>query len=150
MNFKRKFNKNDILDLKENGLLILPNFVNEKILNAINKEIEPWIKKITFNNNLSSSIIGNNQWISHLGLCSQISLNIALDKNLINFLEKYFNNKIILAECAYQKKIIAEKNPIKWHSDREEGIYIFIFLKTITSEYVQRNIFQNHIKLLML
>jgi len=56
MNFNRKFIKKDLIDLKKNGLIILPNFINKKNLTEINKEIKPWLKKISFNNSLSSAI----------------------------------------------------------------------------------------------
>ena len=134
MNFNRKLINKDLKNLKDNGLVILPNFISQTNLTKLNQEIKPWLKKISFNNNFSSSIIGNNQWIFHLGLCSQSAINIALDNNLIIFLEKLFNKKISLAEFIYQKKVIAEKNDIKWHSDKGKGMMIFIFLTQISAK----------------
>ncbi len=134
MNFNRKLIDKDLKNLKENGLVILPNFISKKNLTNINQEIKPWLKNISFNNNLSSSIIGNNQWISHLGVCSQSAINIALDKDLIFFLEKFFNKNISLAEFTFQKKIISEKKRINWHTDEGQGIVIFIFLTHINAK----------------
>ena len=134
MNFNRKLINKDLKNLKDNGLVILPNFISQTNLTKLNQEIKPWLKKISFNNNFSSSIIGNNQWISHLGLCSKSAINIALDKDLIIFLEKFFNKSISLAQFTYQKKIISEKKRINWHIDKGKGIMIFIFLTHINSK----------------
>jgi len=134
MNFNRKLTPNDQNNLKDDGFIILPNFIRKTNLDQMAKEIKPWLKKISFNNNFSSSIIGNNQWISHLGLCSQSAVDLALNENLINFLEEYFDENILLAEFSFQKKIIAEKKVIKWHADKGGGIAVFIFLTPISFE----------------
>ena len=134
MNFNRKLINKDLKNLKDDGLVILPNFISEANLTKMNQEIKPWLKRISFNNNFSSSIIGNNQWIAHLGLCSKSAINIALDKDLIIFLEKFFNKSISLAEFTFQKKIISEKKIINWHIDKGKGIMVFIFLTHINSE----------------
>ena len=128
MNFNRKLINKDLKNLIDDGLVILPNFISEANLTKMNQEIKPWLKRISFIINFSSSIIGNNQWIAHLGLCSKSAINIALDKDLIIFLEKFFNKGISLAQFTYQKKIISEKKRINWHIDKGKGIMIFIFL----------------------
>ena len=131
MNFIRKLETKDLEDLKENGVIVLNEFIKSNSLKQINLEVKSWLNKVTFNNNLSTSVIGNNQWISHIGLCSKTSLDIALDLNLIDFIENYFGEDIILGECSFQKKILPEKKTIDWHSDREGGIYVFVFLNDI-------------------
>ena len=112
MNFNRELINKDLKILKDDGLIILPNFINEANLTKMNQEIKPWLKKISFNNNFSSSIIGNNQWIAHLGLCSKSAINTALDKDLIIFLEKFFNQNISLAEFTFQKKLFLKKKEL--------------------------------------
>tara|TARA_A100001015_G_scaffold148488_1_gene164692 strand:+ start:337 stop:1197 length:861 start_codon:yes stop_codon:yes gene_type:complete len=134
MNFNRNFKEQDLNLLNNDGVILLKNFVSKKKIKLISDEIQPWLKKITFNNTLSSSIIGNNQWISHLGLASEHAVKLALDLKLTSFIEKYFGEKIILAECSYQKKILPEKKDIPWHSDRENGIYVFVFLNNVSNQ----------------
>ncbi len=131
MNFKRELIQEDLSVFKENGFLIIPNFINKDIINEIKIDINPWLKKASSNNRFSSSIIGNNQWIDHLGLCSRTAIKLALDEKIINFLEKYFNDQIILGACHYQRKILPEKKGIAMHSDKGKGIWFFIYLNSI-------------------
>ena len=53
MNFNRKLTNKDLKNLKDDGLVILPNFIRETNLTKMNQEIKPWLKRISFNNNFS-------------------------------------------------------------------------------------------------
>ena len=92
--------ENHLAQLKEDGVIILPNMISSDIVNDIRKDTLSWYKNISFNNRISSSIIGNNQWIDHVGLCSFKALKLVLDANLIKFLKKYFNSDISLGNLA--------------------------------------------------
>ena len=106
MNFNTELTDKDLSILINDGCLLKENFVNENVIKNIKANINQWNNKISSNNYYSSSIIGNNQWIDHLGICSEAAIRLALDENIINFFEKYFNDEIILGEVLYQKKIL--------------------------------------------
>ena len=42
MNFNRKLTNKDLKNLKDDGLVILPNFIRETNLTKMNQEIKPW------------------------------------------------------------------------------------------------------------
>ena len=120
--------------LNQNGVIILPNLIPENIIDEIKKDTLPWFKKTSFNNRYSSLIIGSNQWIEHVGLCSLKALQVALDKNLINFLNNYFGSYPSIGSLSVQKKIFAEKG-IPLHSDLGDGLAMFIYLTGPDKKY---------------
>ena len=119
--------ENHLRQLKEDGVIILPSIIPSNIIDDIRKDASSWYKNISFNNRISSYVIGNNQWIDHLGLCSLKALQLVLDTDLIKFLKKYFNSDISLGSISIQKKIFSEKG-IPLHSDLGNGLSIFIYL----------------------
>tara|TARA_B100001113_G_scaffold130195_1_gene106392 strand:- start:88 stop:951 length:864 start_codon:yes stop_codon:yes gene_type:complete len=119
--------ENHLKQLKEDGVIILPSIIPSNIIDDIRKDASSWYKNISFNNRISSYVIGNNQWIDHLGLCSLKALQLVLDTDLIKFLKKYFNSDISLGSISIQKKIFSEKG-IPLHSDLGNGLSIFIYL----------------------
>ena len=135
--------ENHLKQLKEDGVIILPSIIPNEVIDNIRKDTSSWYKNISFNNRISSSVIGNNQWIDHVGLCSLRALQLALDKDLIRFLKKYFNSNISLGSISIQKKIFSE-NGIPMHSDLGNGLSIFIYLtepgkKFGLTEFVKRS-----------
>ena len=135
--------ENHLKQLKEDGVIILPNMISSDIVNDIRKDTLSWYKNISFNNRISSSIIGNNQWIDHVGLCSLKALKLVLDTNLIKFLKKYFNSDISVGSISIQKKIFSE-NGIPLHSDLGKGLSIFIYLtkpdkKSGVTEFIKKS-----------
>ena len=120
-------NQTHLDTLKEEGVLVLPDFISEKTINLIKKETSPFLETVSFNNRISSLIIGNNQWVEHVGICSLAALKLALDDQFINFLEDYFDTSITLSSLSLQRKIFPEKG-IKLHSDRGEGLSVFLYL----------------------
>ena len=135
--------ENHLKMLEEDGVIILPSIIPISSINKIKKDTSSWYKNISFNNRISSSIIGNNQWIDHVGLCSLEALQLALDNELIKFLEKYFNSDVSLGSISIQKKIFSE-NGIPLHSDLGDGLGIFIYLtqpdkKSGITEFIKRS-----------
>jgi len=135
--------ENHLKKLEEDGVIILPSIIPISSINKIKKDTSSWYKNISFNNRISSSIIGNNQWIDHVGLCSLEALQLALDNELIKFLEKYFNSDVSLGSISIQKKIFSE-NGIPLHSDLGDGLGIFIYLtqpdkKSGITEFIKRS-----------
>ena len=128
-----KLNQTHLDTLKEQGVLVLPDFISEQTINLIRKETSPWLEKVGFNNRISSLIIGNNQWIEHVGLCSLDALKLALDDQFINFLESYFQTSVTLGSLSLQRKIFPEKG-IRLHSDRGGGLSIFLYLTNPSEE----------------
>ena len=120
-------NQTHLDTLKEEGVLVLPDFISEKTIDLIKKEVSPFLERVSFNNRISSLIIGKNQWIDHVGMCSLAALKLALDDQFINFLEDYFDTSITLGSLSLQRKIFPEKG-INLHSDRGEGLSVFIYL----------------------
>tara|TARA_B100000900_G_scaffold221140_1_gene187662 strand:+ start:2352 stop:3218 length:867 start_codon:yes stop_codon:yes gene_type:complete len=114
-------------ELNEEGVIILPNLISKDVIDEIKEDTLSWCKKISFNNRISSLIIGSNQWIEHLGLCSSKGLQVALDEGLINFLKDYFKSDPSIGSISMQKKIFPE-NGIPLHSDLGDGLSIFIYL----------------------
>ena len=136
-----KLNQIHLDTLREQGVLVLPDFISEQTINLIKKETSPWLEKVGFNNRISSLIIGNNQWIEHVGMCSLAALKLALDDQFINFLEDYFETSVALASFSLQRKIFPEKG-IRLHSDRGGGLSVFLYLtnpseKTGVTEFVR-------------
>ena len=127
MNEFSKLSHSHIEELNQDGVLILPNFISSDLINEIKSDSSIWNKRISFNNRLSSLIIGNNQWIEHVGLCSLKALQLCLDLPLINFLKRYFESDPVIGSIAIQKKIFSEKG-IPLHSDLGDGLTIFIYL----------------------
>lgn len=127
MNTFAALSEEHLNQLDQDGVIILPNFISDDFINEIKKDSSSWHKDISFNNRFSSSIIGNNQWIEHVGLCSLKALQIALDEDLIIFLKKYFKSEISLGSISIQRKIFSEKG-IPLHSDLGKGLSIFIYL----------------------
>ena len=111
----------------------------KKIINLIKKETSLWLETVGFNNRISSMIIGNNQWIEHLGICSLTALKLALDDQFINFLENYFETNVALGSFSLQKKVFPEAG-LRLHSDRGEGLAVFVYL-TDSSEKTGRTEF---------
>ena len=91
---------------KKDGVLVIENYLDGEMNSKIHNEIHPWLSQSSFNSQISSSIIGNNQWIEHSGLCSFHALEVTLHPNLINF---------------------AEHSPKPMHSDYDKG-FIFLFI----------------------
>jgi hypothetical protein len=116
--------------LRREGVLILPNYVDNANVLAIKNEVYPWLSRISFNSHISSSIIGNNQWIEHLGICSAHSLEIILNPKLISFAERYLESEVCLGSFQFQRKIFSESG-IPMHQDNGEGVYFFIFLNEV-------------------
>ena len=79
-------NQTHLDTLKEEGVLVLPDFISEKTINLIKKETSPFLETVSFNNRISSLIIGNNQWVEHVGICSLAALKLALDDQFISAL----------------------------------------------------------------
>lgn len=136
-----KLNQTHLDTLREQGVLVLPDFISEQTISLIKKDTSPWLEKVGFNNRISSLIIGNNQWIEHVGMCSLAALKLALDENLIKFLEDYFETSVALGSFSLQRKIFPEKG-IRLHSDRGEGLSVFLYLtnpseKTGVTEFVK-------------
>jgi len=117
--------------LREDGVLIIENYLDESSLKKIKDETNPWLSQISFNSQISSAVIGNNQWIEHLGLCSYHALETVLDHNLINFAEQYFNEGVALGSLQYQRKVFPEPTGIPMHLDHGNGVYLFIYLNTV-------------------
>ena len=136
-----KLNQTHLGTLREQGVLVLPDFISEQTISLIKKDTSPWLEKVGFNNRISSLIIGNNQWIEHVGMCSLAALKLALDENLIKFLEDYFETSVALGSFSLQRKIFPEKG-IRLHSDRGGGLSVFLYLtdpseKTGVTEFVK-------------
>ena len=136
-----KLNQTHLDTLREQGVLVLPDFISEQTISLIKKDTSPWLEKVGFNNRISSLIIGNNQWIEHVGMCSLAALKLALDDQLINFLEDYFETSVALGSFSLQRKIFPEKG-IRLHSDRGGGLSVFLYLtdpseKTGVTEFVK-------------
>ena len=136
-----KLNQTHLDTLREQGVLVLPDFISEQTISLIKKDTSPWLEKVGFNNRISSLIIGNNQWIEHVGMCSLAALKLALDENLIKFLEDYFETSVALGSFSLQRKIFPEKG-IRLHSDRGGGLSVFLYLtnpseKTGVTEFVK-------------
>lgn len=91
MNEFSKLSQKHIDELNRDGVLILPNLISEDLVHEIKADSSIWNKKISFNNRLSSLIIGSNQWIEHVGLCSLKALQLSLDLSLIDFLKNILN-----------------------------------------------------------
>ena len=128
-----KLNQAHLDALKEQGVLVLPDFISEQTINLIRKETSPWLEKVGFNNRISSLIIGNNQWIEHVGLCSLAAIKLALDDQFINFLENYFETSVVLGSLSLQRKIFPEKG-LRLHSDRGGGLSVFLYLTNPSEE----------------
>ena len=139
-----KLNQTHLSTLKEEGILVFPDFISKQTINLIKKETSPWLKKAGFNNRTSSLIMGNNQWIEHLGMCSLAALKFALDDKFINFLEDYFETSITLGSFSLQRKIFPEEG-IRLHREiGEEGLNVFLYLtnpseKTGVTEFVKKS-----------
>ena len=126
-NFSR-LNQTHLDELEKNGVLILPDFISTQTIDLIRKEVSPWLKNISFNTRISSIVIGNNQWIEHLGLCSLTALRLAVDDQFINFVEDYFDTTVSLGSFSLQRKIFPEKKLLRLHSDRGGGLAVFLYL----------------------
>lgn len=135
---------NKYLDkLKEDGVLILPNFISLETIEIIKKDALNWQKNINFNNRLSSFILGNNQWIEHVGLCSLTALKLSMNSSFIKFLDSYFECLPIIGSISIQKKVFAEKE-LPLHSDMGNGLAVFIYLtdaaeKSGATEFVRKS-----------
>jgi hypothetical protein len=119
-------------DFKKNGVICVPDFLGTNEIAAIKDEIHPWLNHVSSNGHLSSMIVGNNQWIEHLGLCSNAALQTILNKEFIDLAESYFNEEVVLGTFQFQKKILSEKNGLPLHMDKGKGIHFFIYLTEVT------------------
>lgn len=143
MSLFSSLSQNHLDRLNQDGVIIFPNMISEDAINEVKKDTSSWYKNISFNNRISSSVIGNNQWIDHVGLCSLKAIQLVLDVDLINFLKKYFQSGVSLKSVSIQKKIFAEKG-IPLHSDLGEGLSIFIYLtkpdkKSGVTEFIKKS-----------
>ena len=118
--------------LKSQGVVILPSLFGRETLDIIKKDIEN-CDYLSFNDRLGSLFISDNQWIDHLALASKTALETVLNPDLLNLLDSYFNEEVILGSFKYQKKLIGGKS-IPLHRDRGPGLVLFIFLNDITKE----------------
>jgi hypothetical protein len=127
-----KITKNVLETLKSEGVIILPSFIGRDTLDIINKDIEN-SNYLSFNDRLGSLFISDNQWIDHLAVASKTALETVLNPDLLNLLDSYFNEEVVLGSFKYQKKLIGGKS-IPLHRDRGPGLVMFIFLNDITTE----------------
>lgn len=127
-----KITENALETLKSDGVIILPSLIGRETLDIINKDIEN-SNYLSFNDKLGSLFISDNQWIDHLAVASKTALETVLNPDLLNLLDSYFNEEVVLGSFKYQKKLIGGKN-IPLHRDRGPGLVMFIFLNDITKE----------------
>ena len=118
--------------LKSEGVVILPSLIGRDTLDLLNKDIEN-CNYLSFNDRLGSLFISDNQWIDHLAISSRTALETVLNPNLLNLLDSYFDEEVVLGSFKYQKKLIGGKS-IPLHRDRGPGLVMFIFLNDITKE----------------
>ena len=124
--------KKNIETLKNDGVIILPSFVNTDTINNIKEEIKSF-NNITFNDVLGSFIISENFWIEHLGVHSELIMKTILKEELLILVDSFFEEPSILGSIKYQKKIKTHK-ALKLHSDKGPGLVAFLFLNTIDNE----------------
>ena len=118
--------------LKREGVVILPQLLKPDTLDVIHKDIES-CNSLSFNDRLGSLLISDNLWLDHLALVSRTALETVLNPNLLNLMDSYFNEEVVLGAFKYQKKIIGGKG-IPLHRDRGPGLVMFIYLNDITKE----------------
>jgi hypothetical protein len=118
--------------LRKDGVLLAPSALTQEWVTKLKQELSGW-DKVTFNHQIGSTVIGGNLWIENLGICSATALKGALDPNLIELLDGFFEEKTILGSLKYQKKITGQ-GAIPLHSDRGPGVVMFIFLNMISEE----------------
>ena len=129
-----KINSTYAEDIQREGVLCIKDFLDDVTLSQIRAEINPWLDNISFNGHLSSMIVGNNQWIEHLGLCSLTLLETILGDDLIAFAEDYYQEEVVLGQFQYQKKIFSEKKGLPTHLDQGKGLYFFFYLNEVNRE----------------
>jgi hypothetical protein len=122
-------NEGDLKALKLDGMLVLPNKLKKNTIEEIKKQLKNF-NKITFNDQIGSIIISENQWIDNLGLCSSTSIQVILNPSLLELADAYFGEKAVLGSCRYQKKIKTHGS-LPPHSDKGPGLVVFIFLNQI-------------------
>tara|TARA_B100001540_G_C15781253_1_gene631137 strand:- start:55 stop:888 length:834 start_codon:yes stop_codon:yes gene_type:complete len=118
------FKKEDLIKFKENGFVLVENFLNEKELNKATKIVKKYCKEKNRRENLFSI---NLKTLFYKIL--KLKLNrffddieikkIANQKQMENFSEQYFNNKTRLSMIdgyISKKNINADITP--WHTDR--------------------------------
>lgn len=123
---------NNIENLKNDGVIILPSLVNTDTINNIKEEIRSF-NDITFNDVLGSFIISENFWIEHLGVHSELIMKTILKEELLTLVDSFFGEPSVLGSIKYQKKIKTHK-PLKLHSDKGPGLVAFLFLNDIDIE----------------
>ena len=124
--------KNNLENLKNDGVIILPSLVNIDTINTIKVEIRSF-SNITFNDVLGSFIISENYWIEHLGIHSELIMKTILNEELLTLVDSFFEEPSVLGSIKYQKKIKTHK-ALKLHSDKGSGLVAFLFLNDINNE----------------
>src|SRR5690349_9508652 len=66
---------------------VLPEFLDPRLIAEIDAELEPWLRQINFNEIYGSSILGVDRWVFHLGIASCAALRLALDEQILDFVE---------------------------------------------------------------
>jgi len=125
----QNIDEGDLKTLKLDGMLVLPNKLKKDTIEAIKKQLEKF-NKITFNDQIGSIIISENQWVDNLGLCSSTSVQVILNPSLLALADAYFGEEAVLGSCRYQKKIKTHGS-LPPHSDKGPGLVVFIFLNQI-------------------
>ena len=127
----KKLNSRISAALLERGAYVLPEYLSQSEISRIQEEVQPWLERISYNEILGSEVSGGDHTIRHLAIASKTALQVALHEPLLDLIEKVFGERCILANLSFQKKIKAEKHPLKFHSDGDGGILVFIYLNGV-------------------
>jgi len=113
--------------LSVDGATVVPSFLSAEQLEAIDAEIEPWLRQIAWSNTLGYALRSRDKWLDHVGLCSPTLVRVALDERLLDFFASLFGEEPIVAEFSIHDSVTP--NPeLPFHSDQDGGLILYLML----------------------
>ena len=109
------------------GATVLPSFLSAEQLEAIDAELEPWLRQIAWSDTPGYALRSRDKWLDHVGLCSPTLIRVALDERLLDFFASLFGEEPIVAEFSIHDSVTP--NPeLPFHSDRDGGLILYLML----------------------
>lgn len=130
---KESFSKELTKEVIDQGYGACRNFLSSSQIEKINRELDPWLQQIMWNDTYGYSIVNRDKWLFHLGICSKAVVNVILNETLLDFMASIFGCEPIVSELSLHLSV-TDNPELAYHSDRAGGVILYIFLTEMNKD----------------
>jgi hypothetical protein len=118
--------------LREDGYFTTPCPISEADLDAIKRELAAW-KATPAVNGYGCIFSAGDTLLQNLGLYSPGALRVALSDDILDAMERIFEQPAVLAKIEY-RRAVETKTEMPLHSDGGHDISVFIYLEGVSAD----------------